>query len=67
MSMDADGLTVRLKSFKNGRLWNLVDLGGRLAGTPGRTRTCYLPLRRGTLYPDELRGHYREKGGMIAG
>ena len=25
-----------------------------------------LYLRRGTLYPDELRGHYRKKGGMIA-
>ena len=37
-----------------------------VTGAPGRTRTCYLPLRRGTLYPDELRGHYRKKGGMIA-
>ena len=51
-------------------LWNAVflgaDLGERLNGAPGRTRTCYLPLRRGTLYPDELQGQYREKGGMIA-
>ncbi len=37
------------------------------SGTPGRTRTCYLPLRRGPLYPDELRGQICEKAGMIAG
>ncbi len=23
-------------------------------GAPGRSRTCYLPLRRGSLYPSEL-------------
>jgi hypothetical protein len=38
----------------------------------GKTMTCensmlQLSLRRGTLYPDELRGHSLEKGGMIAG
>lgn len=26
------------------------------AGTPGRSRTCGLPLRKGPLYPAELRG-----------
>ena len=25
-------------------------------GTPGRSRTCDLPLRKGPLYPAELRG-----------
>lgn len=25
-------------------------------GTPGRSRTCGLPLRKGPLYPAELRG-----------
>lgn len=26
-------------------------------GTPGETRTHYIPLRRRTLYPGEVRGH----------
>src|SRR5262245_37787454 len=26
------------------------------SGTPGRSRTCGLPLRKGPLYPAELRG-----------
>ena len=26
-------------------------------GTPGATRTHYIPLRRRTLYPGEVRGH----------
>ena len=32
----------------------------------GRGNRFLNALRRGTLYPDELRGHYRKKGGMIA-
>ena len=29
----------------------------RRGGTPGETRTHYVPLRRRTLYPGEVRGH----------
>ena len=29
----------------------------RCDGTPGETRTHYIPLRRRTLYPGEVRGH----------
>jgi hypothetical protein len=32
----------------------------------GRRGEVVATLRRGTLYPDELQGQYREKGGMIA-
>ena len=28
----------------------------RRGGTPGETRTHYIPLRRRTLYPGEVRG-----------
>ena len=31
----------------------------RRGGTPGETRTHYIPLRRRTLYPGEVRGHMR--------
>lgn len=29
-------------------------------GTPGETRTHYIPLRRRTLYPGEVRGHFEK-------
>ena len=29
-------------------------------GTPGETRTHYIPLRRRTLYPGEVRGHIQK-------
>ena len=29
----------------------------RRGGTPGETRTHYIPLRRRTLYPGEVQGH----------
>ena len=41
----------------------LQTIGKRLAavifGTPGETRTHYIPLRRRTLYPGEVRGHMK--------
>lgn len=40
---------------------------GRGNGVSERVRTSDLPLRRGPLYPDELRGQICEKAGMIAG
>ena len=32
----------------------------RRGGTPGETRTHYIPLRRRTLYPGEVRGHIQK-------
>ena len=56
------------------RLWNPPPPTSRLStevdGDPGPIRTGDLPLRRGTLYPAELRGHggrkgYRQTMGLI--
>ena len=34
-----------------------ISLAAFVVGTPGATRTHYIPLRRRTLYPGEVRGH----------
>ena len=37
----------------------------RRGGTPGETRTHYIPLRRRTLYPGEVRGHKQRVQGSF--
>ncbi len=42
---------------KKRRDFRIFLLKSRRFGTPGETRTHYIPLRRRTLYPGEVRGH----------
>ncbi len=51
-------------TYRNRATWpaDTLNSGERLIhGDPGPIRTGDLPLRRGTLYPAELRGHWQRE------